>query len=191
MITLIFLFTFSITLFVLPTNSFACSCVPPESPEKELVRSTAVFSGKVIDIQDRSANFPAKSDADPLLVRFEVDKTWKGVTQSQVLVSTAGEYTSCGFEFTENNEYLVYAMEVDGELNVTLCSRTSLLSSATEDIKVLSTGEEPTESVDLATKAEDTLGETEFNSGLKLLIFGAVILVIAIVFIYIIWRRKK
>ncbi len=188
---LTFLVTIALTLFILPSSSFACSCVPPDSPEKELERSAAVFSGKVIDIQDRNINFPTFSSADPLFVRFEVDLIWKGVTQSQVIASTMRDSASCGFEFIENNEYLVYATEVDGELQVTMCSRTSLLSSAQDDIKVLGTGEGPTEKVELTTKTDDTPSETKFNSGFTLLIFGAVILVLAIVLVYIIWRRKK
>lgn len=132
----------SFTLSAFPTTSYACKCVESKSPTEEAAESTAVFSGKVIDQLD-------KNNDRTQFVLFEVKESWKGINQTQVIVQTDGNSSSCGYEFEGGKEYIVYANETDGTLTVTLCSRTELLSSASGDLEELGKGEEPSEQVKL------------------------------------------
>lgn len=150
MITIIFVLNFS------PKTSYACSCVEPGTVKEELTRSSAVFSGKVIDIVDKKKNSLVQSSADLIAVLIEVEESWKGIRQNQVVVYTERSSASCGFEFTINNRYLVYANVNDGKLKASLCSRTTLLSLANEDIDELGEGEKPTEQVSIDMTTETT-----------------------------------
>ncbi len=149
------LFTIFISLFNFsPTSSYACSCVQPGSVEEEMNRSSAVFSGEVIEMVETNQNMFIQSSADPIAVRFKVEEWWKGHAQSEVVVHTAESSASCGFEFALNQEYLVYAQESDGQLKVSLCSKTAPLASAGNDLDELGVGEKPTEQVSLDLKKQ-------------------------------------
>jgi len=126
-----------------PIKGSACSCVPVGTVQEELDRSSDVFSGKVISIVDPSKNKKIRSSADLVEVTIEVIQSWKGSKESEVVVYTEISSASCGFEFSLNEEYLVYANEVDGQLRVSLCSRTAQLTAATEDQNELGEGQKP------------------------------------------------
>ena len=125
-------------------EAHACSCMAPESPEKELERFQAVFSGTVTDIEKTNPSEPVFSDTDPVLVTFDVKRIWKGLEDknSNVTVTTSASSASCGFYFQENVEYVVYAYqhEADSQLQVSLCSRTNTVENAEEDLIELGEG---------------------------------------------------
>lgn len=133
------------TVCVFPSTSYACKCVEPKSPTEELEESSAVFSGKVIDQLEKGRT---------QFILFEVKESWKGFNESQVIVETVDSSSSCGYEFEDGKEYMVYTNETDGHLEVSLCSRTDLLSAASEDIDELGKGEEPSEQVTLDLSEE-------------------------------------
>lgn len=130
------------------SNTYACSCAPPDSPMEELNNSSAVFSGKVVEITDKNKNAIFQSSADLLDIRFTVNKTWKGIDESEVVVKSSRDSASCGFEFVLNEEYLVYANEIEGDYHVNLCSRTASLSEASMDMEELGHGELPTKLIE-------------------------------------------
>lgn len=134
-ITLIFM----ALLTVRPSVTYACACVVPAEPLEALESSSAVFTGKVVGIKEPKGTII--SSADPVKVTFEVDSSWKGVEGNKVTLTTALSSASCGFEFVEGESYIVYAYANDeddsGKLEASLCSRTKLLASASEDLKVL------------------------------------------------------
>ena len=134
----------------LPNTSYACDCSKPDNVTEEVDRHTAVFSGKVIEMVDKNAGSQMQSSADLIAVLFEVEESWKGINQTQVIVYTERSSASCGYEFSLENKYLVYAKDIDGELKVSNCSRTTPLSFADEDIAELGKGEKPTEQVALS-----------------------------------------
>ena len=118
-------------------TAYACSCMQPLSPDAELPNYDAVFSGRVIENQDVSAT----QQTDSIFFIFDVDKIWKGDKKDTVTVKTAESSAACGFPFEENQEYIVYANQYDGDyLEVSLCSRTGLLADATEDLQELDSG---------------------------------------------------
>ena len=130
-------------LVINPNRAFACSCVPPGSPSEELARSTAVFSGKVIDVVE----VPIDSGDFGLFPMFEVtvkvSRVWKGPLRRTLVITTPMSSASCGYHFEEGQEYLIYVDEFEDRLTVFLCSRTQLLSAADEDLSVLGAGKVP------------------------------------------------
>lgn len=166
------------------TTSYACSCVEPNSVKDEVQRSSAVFSGEVIDIVDKNKSASLQSSDDPIAVLFEVDESWKGVNQTQVVVYTERSEASCGYEFSLNNEYLVYAQEIDGTIKASYCSKTSLLTLADQDLIELGIGEKPTEqvSIDLDVNEGD---EDSTNNNLLYSTSLIVVLLLAVAVVYI------
>jgi hypothetical protein len=139
---------------VQPACVFACSCIAPGPPEEALASSTAVFAGKVTEIV-APANL---GGAEPMRVTFEVSQGWKGAEQKTIVVHTSGSSASCGFEFAQGQEYLVYASESEGTLQTGLCSRTAQLAMAGDDLAVLGEGTVPTgaPAVDTPTTMPET-----------------------------------
>ena len=121
-----------------------------------------------------------------MAVLFEVEQSWKGLNQKQVVVYTERSSASCGFEFALNEEYLVYAREDSGTLKAGLCSRTTLLSSADTDLVELGEGIKPTEQA----KGQSTSYESEISNNYSVIISVALVLGLVIVLIYI-YKRKK
>ncbi|WP_409271913.1 hypothetical protein V1499_19805 [Neobacillus sp. SCS-31] len=152
-----------------PTKVAACSCAGPQPVETEFQNKTAVFSGKVLKIEDRNFNLFTQSSADPLTIIFEVKSVWKGPSQSQLIVTTAKSSASCGVNLIEGNEYLVYASGKTGKLETGLCDRTELLQNAAEDLQTLGAGTKPEEIVNLETGGAGT-SKWIVGSGLALLL---------------------
>ncbi len=150
------LVVFVMMLLAMPSASYACSCVPVPPVQEELQRSDAVFAGKVVEITEQKQPDGYITKA----VRFEVTDTWKGVSQSQVIITTGMGGGDCGYEFITGKDYLVYASKSNmyGEetLVTVICDRTRELSAAGEDLGVLGAGKAPTEKVDLQPKNETT-----------------------------------
>lgn len=135
----------------------ACSCAENPGVEVALEQSDVVFSGKVGNvIEKKQANgFLSKS------VLFDVIHNWKGVENTQIIIATGLGGGDCGFYFIEGEEYLVYAYEStmygSETLEANICSRTSKLSLAQEDLTVLGEGELPQNEVDLSSLQKSQL----------------------------------
>lgn len=128
-------------LFFNTTVVNACSCIQPASPQVSLEKSTAVFAGKVVDINAPILSF---SSANLIKVTFEVSKIWKGADYKTIVLTTARSSASCGFSFKQSEGYIVYASGEENKLSVSLCSRTILLASAQDDLQELGKGKLPT-----------------------------------------------
>lgn len=112
----------------------ACSCAEPDPPDEALDDSDAVFSGEVVDITEQSR--------DENLVAFDVSETWDGPEEGTLSVSTHPDSATCGYPFEEGTAYLVYAYGSDDDLHVSLCSRTTELEDAEDDIAALGSGDD-------------------------------------------------
>jgi hypothetical protein len=152
-----------------PSSSYACKCVGPQSVEKEMKQSDAVFSGKVIGLKDEKSHRK---------ILFEVGKTWKGETKSQLIL--VSENSSCSIEFYKGAEYLVYAREYKGLLTTDICNRTTQLFDAEEDLVILGKGKVPTEEVNLE---DDIKPLAPFRNQL-IIVVGVVVLAV-----FFIWRQ--
>lgn len=178
---LVYIFIGMLIIGSFPSVTKACSCAEPPSVESELERSKAVFSGKVLDIREkRSLNgYTMKS------VLFEVINTWKGIRQSQMIITTGQGGGDCGFDFKEGKEYLVYAkkssMYGTKSLVSIICDRTNELSSSKEDLAILGEGQPPIEEVDLTGK----------HGGNQFYIWVTVVVAVGAVLILVRMKRKK
>ncbi|WP_010275073.1 hypothetical protein [Paenibacillus senegalensis] len=163
----------------------ACSCAINLDPLSEASRSSAVFSGKVLEI--REEKHAAGERIKKVLI--EVDQIWKGIDQNQMWIYTAYSEPACGVDFDKGQSYLIYAMaDEGGRLNVSLCSRTASIQLAGEDLQALGTGAEPEREVDLLTESADS------TMNLALIIIAGGLLVIAAVgvgYLLLVKRRPR
>lgn len=119
--------------------AYACSCVRPEPVNESVAQATAVFAGRVIDIEP--------VDNRRIEVDFDVETVWKGATTSTISIYTAPNSAMCGYSFEEGRSYLVYAHQRQGTLlQVSQCSRTNLLSQSDGDLAILNQQHGPTRS---------------------------------------------
>ncbi len=112
-------------VFIEPT--LACECRWRNEFWREFESSKAVFVGEVIEVD--------KSQPDAV-VTFKVEKMWKGVKVVRIEVRTDNRGKACGYVFSQGERYLVYAYD-DGVLRTSICTRTSGVRMATDDLKKL------------------------------------------------------
>lgn len=150
---------------------FACSCIMPGTPQEEITRSDAVFSGKVTQLTPTKAI----DGTEAIKVSFEVGQVWKGQIPQELLVETSSSSASCGYSFESGKEYLVYAYSNEGQLSVGLCSRTALLADAQQDVTALGQGTAPVAAPE-ASPATASSGQ----SNRTLMIVGGLVAVAAV-----------
>lgn len=136
------LLALSTLLMIRPAPVQACSCAQPPPVQEELARKTAVFSGKVIKIEQPKQK-QIKSSADPVSITFEVMTVWKGDLAQRTTVYTASSSASCGYGFAEGKEYIVFAYGTPDNLETGICERTKLLASADKELAELGAGYAP------------------------------------------------
>lgn len=128
---------------VLPSKAQACSCAMPAAVKEELERKTAVFSGKVLRVEQPTAK-PVMSSMDPVKITFQVNTVWKGQVKAEETVYTAMSSASCGYDkFAVQKEYIVFAGGTPEHLETNICTRTKSLASAGEELAILGTGSAP------------------------------------------------
>ncbi|MER2262759.1 MAG: hypothetical protein ABS934_12175 [Psychrobacillus sp.] len=192
-IILLVIMTFLPFINFFTVTGYACSCDRPNTVKEELDFSSTVFSGTVVEIIDENKNQSIYSSADPIAVHFEVNEYWKGQNQSPITVYTVRNTESCGYEFELNQEYLVYANESNGEIQVNYCSKTTLLSLADKDLAELGKGEKPIEKVlkdSSANKGEEQISP-ESSTNIKTIYISLLSLVLLLLIMYVLKRIKK
>jgi hypothetical protein len=159
-------------------RTYACSCVPPRSPSEEFTKSDAVFSGKVVRIYETTRKEPEIGErVSQHAVIFSVDRTWKGVNETHVVVYTGFSEAACGYPFEAGKEYLVYAYD-DTDWVTGICSLTKPLSLAKPDIEAFGKGTPPTQHV-----AAEELKEDRLNPFLPYMIVICVIGFVVILYV--------
>ncbi|MFX3634717.1 MAG: hypothetical protein ACE3L7_23025 [Candidatus Pristimantibacillus sp.] len=122
-----------------------------------------------------------RSSESPVEVSFEVNQVWKGHVTPKLTVYTSQDEASCGVEFKQGNEYLVYAYASEGKLKSGLCSGTTLLTNASNDLVILGGGSIPPAPL-----------ESVQESSMGWLIGGIVaVLLLGGVLFYFLSRRKR
>lgn len=116
-----------------PRPASACSCLPPGSPLVERDRADAVFAGRVRNVTQLD---------DRYLVEIDVSESWKGDASRRVMLFTGLHSAACGYYFEEGKSYLIYGYVSEGYgLGTNICSRTSPLEDAGEDLQAFGLGE--------------------------------------------------
>lgn len=160
----------TLLLTVVPAPAFACSCVhlPPgantaqQPAESADDRKEALFEGKAENVRLKwkivEAHFgdvvPADIEQDPpeMEVSFEVLRSYRGVQDKHVNLTTGVGGGDCGFNFEVNEKYLVFAYKDDsGELSTGICSSTALLEESQANLAYLRGEPEIRENVKRAT----------------------------------------
>ena len=174
---------------ILPKKAYACSCANNPDPKTALEKAEAVFVGKVIKVkQERKQQGVVGAIEYKDANLFEVDRAWKGVKQSQIIVYDFGHDMSCGFVFEEGKSYLVYVYKTDnGELFTSYCSRTAELSNAGEDLKLIGEGQEVDKQVNLEGEMK-RISNKDYDMEIFV---GGIAVVLAIVFLIGIKIRRK
>lgn len=140
--TIVFSLFLAVFLIILgASNIFACVCVLPEHKnlkkqvKENFKESTAVFSGKVIEIIKESKVFSVK-------VKFKSQNTYKGKFINEVIISTGQGKGDCGYNFEVGKDYLIYAYGEVNDLETNICTRTALLES-NGDLEILNKIKKP------------------------------------------------
>jgi hypothetical protein len=120
------------------TEGLACTCgssggnlTIKQQVKEAQKQSRAVFVGKVMQVLQQP-------DSSDVVVRFRVEKSWKGNLPREVIVVTGQGGGDCGYRFEVGGKYLVYAYGPnETSLGTNICQRTAALSEARADIKHL------------------------------------------------------
>lgn len=126
----IFAIVVTVILCLGTRHSMACSCRKNPPPQQALAEAAAVFSGRVV-----AASLAENGELyKPVL---HVKDVWKGKVYERVELRTYWRCCVCGFDLEVGQDYLVYAYENEGQLWVSICSRTVLLEKAATDLSAL------------------------------------------------------
>jgi hypothetical protein len=120
-----------------PPLAVACSCMRQER-EQAFEEAVSVFEGRVTAID-------APADG-PVVVTFDVVRTWKGAESETFTLRTQTNSAACGYAFQSGTSYIVYTYQGDGDGEWTgLCSRTSPADdpNAAADIDAMGAGVTP------------------------------------------------
>ncbi len=123
-----------ISLLITPQKVYATDCDISITPKQALESSSAVFSGKVLKIENKN---------DHKSIIFQVNRWWKGYPEELIWLTTAVPPATWGYPLKEGKEYLVYTTNNERVYEVNICSRTKELSKASEDLKELGEGRLP------------------------------------------------
>lgn len=175
---------FSILLFIILNNNqtFACSCIMNESPSISMEKATSVFIWKVSKIEESSIIndlFEYKKN----YVTFNVSSNIKWDTNQKITIVTAKDSATCWYNFEDWKDYIVYTYWEKNEEEVSLCSRTSLLENAFDDLEAFK---------DIITNVEEIdENEVEANKNFTEIFISLLIIFVSIFAIFIITKPTK
>lgn len=128
---------------LLPDCAHACSC-GGGAPFRVLAKgadASAVFSGEAMNVEGgHTTKMFGGTSVSSVKVTLRVSEVWKGPQRETLEVSTPRDGATCGYNFKEGQEYLVYAYGKEEPFKVDLCSQTKLLSKADANLRVLGDG---------------------------------------------------
>jgi hypothetical protein len=157
------LFFFIFFSFTGVSSVSGCVCVPSQGIAKELKASSAVFAGKFIGTEFRKAvasgevitshgnTGEKKAVQEVLVLKFQVERWWKGSNTREVKIVTdrmrssdgSETITDCDFPFEVGKRYLVFTYSDEEGLRTNACTRTKAIEKANEDLKALGRGRKP------------------------------------------------
>lgn len=128
-------------LSIATTEGIACSCMEKSSVCNAFGDAKAVFIGKIVEGNsvERMSDM-LKTGTKDLTFTFEVSRGFIGAKPGQTVdVHTGFGFGDCGFPFEKGQEYIVYAYQSEDNqaLSTGICTRTTHISRADEDISGL------------------------------------------------------
>ena len=127
--TLIVIFMAVMTVPVVASPCWACSCAATTDPqadrERQAEHADLIFTGiaKSERVVDPTPNDGYTGD-ETVLTRFRVRKTYKGHPGRWVTIRSAANGAACGYDFDEGRRYTVFAREDRDGYETDLCSGT-------------------------------------------------------------------
>jgi hypothetical protein len=118
-------------------DALACSCIRPGPPCDAAWSADVIFAGTVRSIEriDQTNEDGRLYQANR--VRFDVDQPLVNIADRKVEMIT-NPLSSCAYRFQTGKKYLVYATKTaTSNLTTSVCSRTRLLSEASDDLRYL------------------------------------------------------
>lgn len=127
----------------------ACSCPGEPEAAASVQFADVVFEGTVLSPPEAvRAELGIDGYSGTVRFRFEVARYYKGRLGSEASIYTIGQGSACGASYSVGSVYLVYARELEnGTLTDSLCSRTRLLTQASQDLELLGDGVDPNPTV--------------------------------------------
>lgn len=122
-------------------NAFACSCAGTPQPCESFWKTDAIFTGTVSSqsiISVQRGEGTSRYTTQQVLVRLSVADVFRGeVVGPELEIVTGMGGGDCGYRFEVAKQYLIYASKSVNEnrLYTGICSRTRLLSEASDDLK--------------------------------------------------------
>lgn len=174
-------------------QAHACKCVEPGPPSEEMEKFDAVFAGRVVSIEHNfDPNSSTLGPGDRTTIGLDVSTVWKGAVHEDMYVTTPPTGGSCGFTFTEGEEYILYAYDsavLDEGYSVSICSRTALLAQAQADVEALGDGDAPLSGT-AGPQPEQT--EDAAGNGALIAMLGAVAAIILLGGLSaVVWVRRR
>jgi len=129
----------AVVLSLASTDVRACQCAGSPKPCEAFWETDAVFTGTVkslsvisVERGDRTFTYGTQQ----LVVRLQIADIFRGeLVGSEVEVITGMGGGDCGYDFKRGKQYLVYASKFENHLHTGICTRTRLLSEASDDLK--------------------------------------------------------
>ena len=157
-----------------PVGVRACDCAYAGAPCKAFVRTPVIFAGRVKTISQISVRAAEGFDYPARLVVFEVSHAYRGLEGKTVAEVMTGEGGGdCGYDFRENESYLVYAgpHARAGRLYTSICSRTRRFAEAADDFEYLERKDNPGHAAGIegwiSEESRDADNRTEVIGALK------------------------
>lgn len=136
---------------VIAQYAHACSCIVPPPPHEAAAKADVVFVGTVLKIaEERDPGdgwvireikqlFDWEIDHGywEYAVEFEVSTMIKGESPGRIVVRTNTTSPACGYSFRQAAEYLVYAYSHEGKTYTSICTRTTPVQGAEDEIQEL------------------------------------------------------
>lgn len=135
---------FTAALFIVFTfnAAYACSCMRAGPPCNYYGQASAIFLGRVVGSAERKSYVDENGNKmvyDVGTIRFLVQENFKGAPGYEVEIHSGTGGGDCGYWFLRNESYVVYAYRSseDNKLYTNICTRTTHVSHAEEDLTYL------------------------------------------------------
>lgn len=140
----------TLSVLLLPTAGFACSCAFDELPLKEAVNQSfsrvdsvvlaqAIHINQLTEVLPSGEPVPSDMAWGEEVTQFNEIQSWKGSHGKLFHTRINTAKGMCGYSFSEGETYLLYLYETDedGYYATSRCSRTKPLISVEGELEVL------------------------------------------------------
>lgn len=168
-----------IALFLVPSQSFALSCVELPSIDKSFEQYEGVIVGKVDSIETVTTNYDSTigGKVSRKEMKITVLTSYKGIKERQLI---ATEDITWGF-LEKDKEYLIFLNETDGNWEVPLCSPTAETTHSEKNLEFLA-GKEEIQLLDNQIKDNPLLKKDGEVSTLVIMISAIILLLVGSIY---------